>query len=49
MMTTDIKMPQPTTIKELKQANFTVYTLDDLGRNRQGYVSSRIDPEVRFV
>lgn len=46
-MTTDMKIPQPKSIYQLKKANYKIYTLDDLGKNRHVYVSSKIDPEIR--
>ena len=47
MMTTDIKKPQPKTVQELKDKNFTLYVLDDLNTNKIAIINLAIEESRR--
>ena len=47
MMTTNIKKPQPKTILDLKELNFTLYVLDDFSKNKIEIINLVIEEHRR--
>ena len=45
MMTTDIRKPQPKTLLDLKELNFSLFILDDLGSLKIEFIKGYLDED----